>query len=135
MLFKEMLMFRRLSVCALLWAVSLCGVSTTTAWAQSYERDALPMLPELFGVVQSVSLAPPAMVIDGVRYSVSNRVLLIADRRPESVVFSQIGTQLVGKAVSFGWRDEAAESRSINVILLDTLMDTNQGERAKGPAR
>jgi len=130
-----MLMFRRLSVCALLWAVSLCGVSTTTAWAQSYERDALPMLPELFGVVQSVSLAPPAMVIDGVRYSVSNRVLLIADRRPESVVFSQIGTQLVGKAVSFGWRDEAAESRSINVILLDTLMDTNQGERAKGPAR
>ncbi|GAB1426253.1 hypothetical protein MASR2M16_34870 [Thauera terpenica] len=128
-------MFRRLSVCALLWAVSLCGVSTTTAWAQSYERDALPMLPELFGVVQSVSLAPPAMVIDGVRYSVSNRVLLIADRRPESVVFSQIGTQLVGKAVSFGWRDEAAESRSINVILLDTLMDTNQGERAKGPAR
>lgn len=62
-------------------------------------------------------------------------MLLIADRRPESVVFSQIGTQLVGKAVSFGWRDEAAESRSINVILLDTLMDTNQGERAKGPAR
>ena len=43
--------------------------------------------------------------------------------------------QPVGKAVSFGWRDEAAESRSINVILLDTLMDTNQGERAKGPAR
>ena len=128
-------MFRKLAVVALLLFVSLCGVSTTSAWAQSYERDALPMLPELFGVVQSVSLAPPAMVIDGGRYSVSNRVLLIADRRPESVVFSQIGTQLVGKAVSFGWRDEAAESRSINVILLDTLMDTNQGERAKGPAR
>ena len=128
-------MFRRLSVCAMLWAVSLCGVSTTTAWAQSYERDALPMLPELFGVVQSVSLAPPAMVIDGVRYSVSNRVLLMADHRAETVLFSQIGNQLVGKTVSFGWLDEAVASRTINVILLDTLMDTDQRERAKGPAR
>lgn len=83
--------------------VTLLGCTLAAPAGAQTVRGPVFQTPELVGRVDSVSVSPATMVIDGRRFAVAQRVMLTHDGVNEWASLAQVASELPGKAVAYGF--------------------------------
>jgi hypothetical protein len=98
-------------------AVVLGALQVAPVLAQATRAPAF-QVPELLGRVDSVSVSPGVIVIDGRRFSVASRIMLSRNGVDAVVSFAQVAGELPGKRVAYGLTTDGAGNPTVNRILL-----------------